>query len=70
MSLPVRLVLIENVEGTPLNDLGPLGLAGFQSTIASVAYPDRFGGLANDYVITPSVSNDQQGFFQYVLSPL
>lgn len=44
--------------------MGPLGLAGFQSTIASVAYPDRFGGLSNDYVITPSVSNDQMEFFQ------
>jgi pimeloyl-ACP methyl ester carboxylesterase len=45
---------------------GPLGLAGFMSTIAGVAYPDRFSSLPNDYVITPSVSNDQLGFFQYV----
>jgi hypothetical protein len=45
-------------------NVGPLGLAGFQSTIASVAYPERFGDLPNDYVITPSVSNDQLGFFQ------
>ncbi|WWD16467.1 hypothetical protein CI109_100893 [Kwoniella shandongensis] len=44
---------------------GPLGLFAFQSTIASVAYPDRFSADANDYVITPSVSNDQLGFFHY-----
>jgi len=49
----------------PMTDpLGPLGLPGFQATIASVAYPERFGSLPNDYVITPSVSNDQIGFFQ------
>lgn len=46
--------------------LGPLGLAGFDSTIASVAYPARFGELSDDnYVITPSVSADQMGFFHY-----
>ncbi|WVW80194.1 hypothetical protein I302_102171 [Kwoniella bestiolae CBS 10118] len=44
---------------------GPLGLAAFQSTIASVAYPARFASDANDYVITPSVSVDQTGFFHY-----
>ncbi|WVQ64984.1 uncharacterized protein L199_003154 [Kwoniella botswanensis] len=44
---------------------GPLGLAAFQSTIASVAYPSRFASDANDYVITPSVSVDQTGFFHY-----
>ncbi|ORY29832.1 Alpha/Beta hydrolase protein [Naematelia encephala] len=44
---------------------GPLGLAGFSSTIASVAYPSRFSSLGNDYVITPSVSADQLGFFHY-----
>jgi len=44
---------------------GPLGLAAFDSTIASVAYPDRFGSLNSTYVITPSVSADQYGFFHY-----
>ncbi|KAK8861622.1 hypothetical protein IAR55_002445 [Kwoniella newhampshirensis] len=44
---------------------GPLGLFAFQSTIASVAYPARFSADANDYVITPSVSNDQTGFFHF-----
>lgn len=43
---------------------GPLGLAAFQSTLANYAYPARFGSLSNSYVITPSVSNDQIGFFQ------
>lgn len=38
------------------------------STIASIAYPDRFATLPNDYVITPSISNDQIGFFQCVHS--
>jgi hypothetical protein len=47
--------------------MGPLGLAGFMSTIANVAYPARFASLPNSYVITPTVSNDQLGFFQYVL---
>jgi len=45
--------------------MGPLGLPGFFSTISNVAYPDRFGGHANDYVITPATSNDQLGFFHY-----
>lgn len=43
---------------------GPLGLAGFGATIANVAYPQRFSGLGNDYVITGTSSNDQIGFFQ------
>ncbi|KAL7424689.1 hypothetical protein Q5752_000373 [Cryptotrichosporon argae] len=45
--------------------LGPLGIAAFQSTVAAVAYPARFGGDAHDYVITPSVSADQMAFFHY-----
>ena len=46
--------------------MGPLGLAGFSNTIASVAYPARFGSLTdNNYVSTPSVSVDQQEFFHY-----
>lgn len=45
--------------------MGPLGLAGFMSTIANVAYPARFASLPNSYVITPTVSNDQLGFFHY-----
>lgn len=44
--------------------LGPLGLAGFMSTIASIAYPDRFATLLNDYIVTPSIANAQIGFFQ------
>ncbi|OCF75053.1 hypothetical protein I204_03901 [Kwoniella mangroviensis CBS 8886] len=44
---------------------GPLGLSSFQSTIASVAYPERFAGYPNDYVITPSQTNDQIEFFHY-----
>ena len=47
------------------NGVGPLGLAGFESTIASVAYPDRFSSLSNAYVITPSISIDQKEFFHY-----
>jgi hypothetical protein len=43
---------------------GPLGLAGFDSTIASVAYPDRFQ-YGSDYLSTPSVSVDQREFFNY-----
>ncbi|WVR03773.1 hypothetical protein IAU60_000768 [Kwoniella sp. DSM 27419] len=45
--------------------MGPLGLFAFQSTIANVAYPDRFASDANDYVITPNVYVDQTGFFHY-----
>ena len=45
--------------------VGPLGVAGFDSTIASVAYPDRFAADANDYLSTPSVSIDQKEFFHY-----
>jgi pimeloyl-ACP methyl ester carboxylesterase len=44
--------------------MGPLGLAGFESTIANVAYPDRFP-YGNDYLSTPSVSIDQKEFFHY-----
>ena len=44
---------------------GPLGLGGFDSTIASVAYPSRFSNLSNAYVSTPSVSTDQKEFFHY-----
>ena len=44
---------------------GPLGLAGFDSTLANVAYPARFSELSNAYVITPSVSADQQEFFHH-----
>ena len=40
-------------------------MAGFDSTIASVAYPARFSDLTNAYVITPSVSADQKEFFHY-----
>lgn len=43
---------------------GVLGVGGFESTIASVAYPDRFS-YGNDYIITPSVSIDQKEFFHY-----
>jgi hypothetical protein len=43
---------------------GPLGLAGFESTIANVAYPDRFP-YGNDYLSTPSVSIDQKEFFHF-----
>jgi hypothetical protein len=43
---------------------GPLGLAGFESTIANVAYPARFP-YGNDYISTPSVSIDQKEFFHY-----
>jgi hypothetical protein len=39
--------------------------SGFDSTIASVAYPSRFSSLSNSYVITPTVSVDQTGFFHY-----
>ncbi|WVQ93484.1 hypothetical protein IAU59_000558 [Kwoniella sp. CBS 9459] len=45
--------------------MGPLGLFAFQSTIANVAYPNRFASDANDYVITPSKAVDQTGFFHY-----
>ncbi|WVQ64968.1 uncharacterized protein L199_003138 [Kwoniella botswanensis] len=44
---------------------GPLGLFSFQSTIVSVAYPERFAGYPNDYVITPSQTNDQIEFSHY-----
>lgn len=44
--------------------MGPLGLAGFESSIANVAYPDRFP-YGNDYLSTPSVSIDQKEFFHY-----
>ena len=37
---------------------GPLGLAGFDSTLANVAYPARFSELSNAYA-------DQQEFFHY-----
>lgn len=43
---------------------GPLGLAGFESTIANVAYPDRFP-YGSDYLSTPSVSIDQKEFFHF-----
>jgi len=43
---------------------GPLGLAGFESTLARVAYPDRFP-YGSDYISTPSVSIDQKEFFHY-----
>lgn len=43
--------------------IGPVGLSNFGSTIASVAYPERFGNLTdNSYVITGTQSNDQLGF--------
>lgn len=44
--------------------MGPLGLPGFDTTIASVAYPARFP-YGSDYVSTPSVSVDQKEFFHY-----
>lgn len=43
---------------------GPLGLAGFGTTIANVSYPERFP-YGSDYLSTPSVSADQMGFFHY-----
>nr|XP_019050435.1 hypothetical protein I302_00867 [Kwoniella bestiolae CBS 10118]OCF29365.1 hypothetical protein I302_00867 [Kwoniella bestiolae CBS 10118] len=45
--------------------LGSLGLTALQLTIASVAYPDRFEGLPNDYVISASSAADQVVFFHY-----
>jgi hypothetical protein len=58
---PPLEISLELADGTT----GPLGLAGFASTIASVAYRVRFSDLASAYVITPSVSADQQEFFHY-----
>ena len=41
-----------------------LGIPGFETTIANVAYPDRWS-YGGDYVSTPSVSIDQKEFFHY-----
>lgn len=46
---------------------GPVGLSNFGATIASVAYPKRFGHLAdNSYVVTGTQSNDQLGFVRAI----
>jgi hypothetical protein len=44
---------------------GPLGIKAFDSTIAALAYPDRFSNLDTTYVTTPSSTADQFGFFHY-----
>ncbi|WVW80210.1 hypothetical protein I302_102187 [Kwoniella bestiolae CBS 10118] len=44
---------------------GPIGIIQFQPTISSLAYPERFSSNPNDYVITPTQTNDQLGFFHY-----
>ncbi|KAK6907413.1 hypothetical protein I203_101407 [Kwoniella mangroviensis CBS 8507] len=56
--------LLTGVSALSPSTFDAIVLTGFSNNVTE-AYPERFAGHPNDYVITPSQTNDQIEFFHY-----